>query len=220
MSYIAGRGRNARETYPEGPRSGGLQGPTGPTGNSGTAGPIGPTGPTGPTGSSIADNSIRGFDATTKTQILPVQVVFTPFPRGASDTLLIDLLPVNGGDVLEIEWMVSLSNDVAGLEANFTGIAYVQFTFNDTSTALYFLNNGTASMTISVNGKQTCGMLGAADIPEDAVSAQVLLYYKIDQSCTVDGTDGSGTSGTSANIRAETVPVNNVAQVTDTFALV
>jgi hypothetical protein len=56
MAHIVGRGRYARETYPEGPGggSGGGTGPTGPsngpTGETGTTGVTGPTGPTGVNG--------------------------------------------------------------------------------------------------------------------------------------------------------------------------
>lgn len=55
MSFIIGRGRTARETYPEN-KVGGSTGPTGPTngptGNTGPTGTTGPTGNTGPTGAS------------------------------------------------------------------------------------------------------------------------------------------------------------------------
>src|SRR5579871_1961633 len=44
MSYIIGRGRYARETYPERGTSGGGGGQTGPTGNEGPTGPAGPPG--------------------------------------------------------------------------------------------------------------------------------------------------------------------------------
>ena len=51
MSYISGRGRYARETYPGGPGNGGGAGPTGATGPAGVTGPgVGATGPTGVTG--------------------------------------------------------------------------------------------------------------------------------------------------------------------------
>lgn len=53
MSFTIGRGRTARETYPEN-KVGGSTGPTGPTngptGNTGPTGTTGPTGNTGPTG--------------------------------------------------------------------------------------------------------------------------------------------------------------------------
>ena len=50
MAYLAGKGRYARETYPEFRQvgGGGATGPVGPTGPSG--GPTGPKGPTGPSG--------------------------------------------------------------------------------------------------------------------------------------------------------------------------
>jgi hypothetical protein len=62
MSHVVGRGRYARETYPQSPAIGlGVSGPSGPTGPflSGVTGPTGNTGPTGPAG-----NGNSGFFVT------------------------------------------------------------------------------------------------------------------------------------------------------------
>ena len=50
MSFLIGHGRNARETYPEGPKSSGAPGPQGPQGPQGAQGTPGTQGPQGAQG--------------------------------------------------------------------------------------------------------------------------------------------------------------------------
>ena len=123
MAYVIGRGRNARETYPEpkGPGGGGgTTGPTGPTG-SGAAGPTGPSGLPGPTGPTGATGS--GATGPTGPTGSP-GIAGTTGPTGPAGSLVqttdsgsIGLTIYSGGDDF-------LRQDDAGglfIECDFTG---------------------------------------------------------------------------------------------------
>lgn len=83
MAYIVGRGRNARETYPEPKGPGGGGGPTGPTGSQGTQGPTGPQGASlgtpmwSQSGTTGETNSVADFVLKSDADGTPIECNFT-----------------------------------------------------------------------------------------------------------------------------------------------
>ena len=100
MSYIIGRGRYSRETYPG---AGSTPGPPGPPGPQGPAGPAGPSGSDGTVASYFDETT--GLTSTTS-------LVEVPFLRQNGGAVLeINLLPWTTGNVLLLWCSASYAGD-------------------------------------------------------------------------------------------------------------
>jgi collagen type VII alpha len=185
MSFIVGKGRYARETYPGASSGRGATGATGPEGGpsgaSGVTGVTGSTGSTGSTGVSGVTGAAGGgvvpaygvaYGASTATLGADSAVTFdlgaTPYPNSGFTTV-----PSPGGSAFVVETTGDYEYDfyVAGLHA---ASATVPLVF-----ALYV--NGAAT---SPTGSEFIGQLGTTD-QKQVVVGHGIIHLTAGQSVTL-----------------------------------